>query len=324
VTLSVVVPTFNRPDRLGRLVSALEAQDYDGAFEVVIVDDGSPAETRRTLDAIAARTPLRLRVIHHDRNRGPAAARNTGWRAARGALVAFTDDDCVPTPAWLSSLVHGFAAADVVQGRTVPDPTGTWGPWSRSVTAEAEDYFATCNVAYRRTVLDAADGFDPAFRLACDDTDLALRAKAGGARTTYAPEALVHHEVSPSDLGAWWRERPRWEGVALVLARYPQMRSVMHNRVFWRPSHPPALAAAAGTTGLCAALLRRPTPASLVAVGASAALLAPYVRYRTRVEPLPGVGPRRRLLLMPVALAADLREIWVLARASARYRTFVL
>src|SRR5205085_12507798 len=128
---------------------------------------------------------------------------------------------------------------DVVQGRTMPDPAGTWGPWSRSVTAEVEDFFATCNVGYRRALLEELGGFDPAFRWACDDTDLAVRAQAAGARTAFEPAALVHHEVSPSDFVAWWREKPRWEGVALIVSRHPHLRSLMYRQRRWRASHPP-------------------------------------------------------------------------------------
>jgi glycosyltransferase involved in cell wall biosynthesis len=321
--ISVVVPTYARPDRLRRLVSALEAQDLDQPFEVIVVDDGSPAETWQELIRLEASTSLSLQPLRQDANAGPAAARNRGWQTASAPLVAFTDDDCVPATGWLSALVAALADVDIVQGQTRPDPAGLWGPFSRSVEASAEDFYATCNVAYRRTALERVGGFDTSYRRACEDTDLALRCVAAGARTGYSAEALVHHEVHPSNYRSYLKEKPRWEGVALILSRHPEVRSKLHSRWFWRDSHPPALAAAAGLSLLLVGRPRRGKWA-LFRLGGAIGLLVPYLNFRTRVLPLPGVGPRRQWILLPAALAADIAEVAVLARASLRYRTLIL
>src|SRR4051794_33546447 len=98
--------THNRARRLEAMLASLREQTLGhDAFEVVVVDDASDdeGETRAALDAAVGRGDLDLRVIHRERSRGPAVARNEGWRAARAPLVAFTDDDCRAAPEWLES-----------------------------------------------------------------------------------------------------------------------------------------------------------------------------------------------------------------------------
>ena len=103
--VSVVVPTHNRPAGLAKLVAALQGQDLAPArFEVIVVDDGSEPPARVDAGGLA------LRVVRHERPRGPAAARNSGWRAARAPLVAFVDDDCAPVAGWLGALLEAASA----------------------------------------------------------------------------------------------------------------------------------------------------------------------------------------------------------------------
>lgn len=320
--VSVVVATRNRSARLGELLRALEAQTFTGAFEVVIVDDASTDGTRASLERLSRTSPLHVSVHHLAKQGGAAAARNAGWRAARAPLVAFTDDDCIPQPGWLEALVAQLSSVDLVQGRTVPDPAGLGrsGPFARTVRSETEGQYPTCNMGYRRVVLERVGGFDEEFP-ACEDTDLALRAKASGATSGFAADALVHHAVHPSDFGAHLREKARWAGVVRLARRHPEARSdpqLQYSRHLWRRSHGAALWAAAGIT---LAAVGCPGRRTRLVVGAAA--LMPYYRFRTRHDPLP-CGPRRNLALMPVVLATDLWEVGVLARAALRYRVLVL
>src|SRR5436305_2845378 len=94
---SVVVPTYRRPDLLDRCLAALVAQDLGAsAYEVIIADDAASEETRHQVEKWAARDLPALRYIAVRDAHGPAAARNAGWRAAHGEVIAFTDDDTVP------------------------------------------------------------------------------------------------------------------------------------------------------------------------------------------------------------------------------------
>lgn len=98
--VSVVIPSYNRGERLARTLTSVLAQDFE-PYEVIIVDDASPS------DPIAALGPLvddpRVRIVRHDVNRGASAARNTGVRAARGRFIAFMDSDDEWRPGKLSA-----------------------------------------------------------------------------------------------------------------------------------------------------------------------------------------------------------------------------
>lgn len=112
VRCSVVVPTFRRPTLLRECLAALCDQTLaPEQYEIVVVDDGCDAATRHEVAAAALfRTQPAIRYLTGVvSRRGPAAARNVGWRAARGEIIAFTDDDCRPRPGWLSA---GLAAFD--------------------------------------------------------------------------------------------------------------------------------------------------------------------------------------------------------------------
>jgi glycosyltransferase involved in cell wall biosynthesis len=327
---SVVVPTHNRAALLPRLVAALEAQDFRQPFEVVVVDDGSTDDTSGVLDRLSATTSLCLVPVRLDTNGGPAQARNAGWRRARARLIAFTDDDCAPGPGWLRALVASLAGAEVVQGRTIPDPAQLVhrNVFSHSVLTEDEwGYYEACNMGYRREVLERLGGFDEQFQygrgggravgpIFGEDTDLAWRAKAAGASTAFDPNALVLHDMRRQSYVEHLRNMKRRQGVALAVKRNPALRSRCRYRVFWRPAHPSALLAAVGLLMIIGG--RRSAGRLLAGI----ALCVPYVNYRMRVYPTG--RPRNRPFLVPLFLVSDLTEMGVLAGASIRYRTFVL
>src|SRR3954449_7041666 len=106
VEVSVVVATRNRAVMLEGLLHSLDRQSLDSSrFEVIVIDDGSTDRTPELLHAMTKRAGYSLRVLQGTGN-GPAAARNRGWPEASAPLVAFTDDDCVATPDWLTELVE--------------------------------------------------------------------------------------------------------------------------------------------------------------------------------------------------------------------------
>jgi glycosyltransferase involved in cell wall biosynthesis len=316
---SVVVATHERAHLLPRLLGALEAQVGAGPFEVIVVDDASDDGTWRTLQALVRDARIPLRPFRLERNSGPATARNAGWRAARAPLVAFTDDDCVPQPTWLSALTAALGEADLVQGRTLPDPAqlGNTGPFSRTQEVTAENgFYQTCNIGYRRALLVSLDGFDDRLHTG-EDTELAWRARATGARSVFEPAALVHHDIRPSSFLVNLRDTSRWAGVVLAVRLHPGLRDHLYRHWFWKDSHPPAVLAAVGLL-----IVGRPASTTLnrlVGLG----LVAAYVRYRSRSNPLRG-GPRRRLAAIPAALVVDLAEVGVMAAASVRHRTLLL
>ena len=129
----------------------------------------------------------------------------------------------------------------------------------------------------------------------------------------FVPDAVVEHDIRPSDWRASLREAWSWSDLPAVVGRHPQVRrELLHHRVWWKPSHPLALLAAGGLLGAVA--LRRPAP--LLALG-------PWLRHRVVVDPAPG-SPRRRLASLPGQLAVDLVEVGAVARGSVRHRSLML
>ena len=326
--VAVVVPTHSRAHLLPRLFAGLEAQVGSVPFEVVIVDDASTDDTGAVLEHLAGRTELNVRIIRQERNRGPAAARNLGWRGTTAGLIAFTDDDCSPEAGWLAGLVAGLSDADIAQGRTVADPDEVtlMGPFSRTLVIGHEDgFYQTCNIAYRRQVLEDVGGFDEAFRFpAGEDTDLAWRARAAGARTTFQPDAVVRHAVRPSNALTALRDTWRWQSAPQAISRHPELRTLLYRPHIWKQTHQLLLI---GMAGLVLALVAPWLGNGLIAVCAwvtALVLLVPYARHRVRRDRLPGTRRLQRLMLLPVTFVIDSAEVLACIVGSLRYRTLLL
>lgn len=237
--IAVVCSTYRRASRLRRLVAALEAQTlHADRYEVVLVDNASGDDTGATIARLAASSPLRIRPLATDVNRGPAPARNLGWRSTVAPLLAFVDDDVEPAPAWLEAGLAALTADErlgVVQGRTQP-PEGTdratLPPWSliHDITGP-EPHFPACNVFYRRAAVEAVGGFDEAIGWWGEDTALGWAVLADGWARGFAVDAVVVH---PTEVrGLRWHLRQGWNEHKMIgLARtYPGFRAA----AFWRP-----------------------------------------------------------------------------------------
>lgn len=287
-------------------------------FEVVIVDDGSTDDTWSRLQTLAEETPLQLRCLRNEGRRGAAAGRNVAWRAARAPLCAFTDDDCLPTPGWLTAVVEQVDPQEPVlaAGAVLPPPgdDALRGPFARVIVVVPFNvqWCATANLVVRRADLEAVGGFDEVgLPTAAEDTDLGLRVQAVGARLRYLPDALVHHPVEIGGLRTLWRDHRRYLDLPLVFAKSPWARSqLLHRGLFWKRNHPRALATVAGLL-----LWRRPLLAT--------ALLTPWLHERLCADPA-AETIAERLLTLPGVLALDLHEVTVMVRGSAKHRTLVL
>ena len=189
--VSVVVPTRDRPDRLRRLLAALREQTLGkDRFEVIVVADGAGEPTLSVLADEQARGELAVAIVARMVAGGPGAAHNSGWRLARAPLIAFTDDDCIPTPGWLAAALALGRPGALIQGKTEPDPSelGDAGLLSRTVSVErAGPQYETCNIFYPRAALESLGGFDersgsrPAGRT---PTSPGARSRPGGARAS--------------------------------------------------------------------------------------------------------------------------------------------
>lgn len=311
--VSVVIATHDRAELLADTLGALAQQTFTD-FEVVVVDDESTDHTEEVARAHGARW---VRVSR----RGPGRARQEGWQLAQGRVVAFTDDDCVPQEGWLDALQRPIekGEADFVQGRTLPRPDRMHllGRWARTQwVEEPNELFQTCNIAYRRDVLEALGGFREEFtgpRTAGEDTELAWRARKAGFVSGFAADALVYHEVWPQTFAQALAGAGRRAMVVQVIKFHPETRRLAYHPYFYRPSHLRLVAAGAAT--LAAGMVRPWAPL----VGTAALVGAYLVKTRGAEEP-----PARRIAGLAEGVAVDAAEVASFAAASVRYRTLLL
>ena len=207
---TVIVPTYQRPDRLAACLDALGGQVLPPGktFEVVVVDDGSAPPVPE--EACAPRGHAGAVRLLRQANAGPAAARNRGAAAARGGLLAFTDDDCRPEPGWLAALLAASEGAPdaLLGGRTTNGEAGLFSAASQDLIGYLADedgqYFASNNIACRREAFAALGGFADGFPLAGgEDRDLGLRWGHSGRPLLPVPDAVVSHHHALTARGFW-------------------------------------------------------------------------------------------------------------------------
>jgi glycosyltransferase involved in cell wall biosynthesis len=328
--VSVVVSSYGRAGFLAGLLEALEAQELGvEKFEVVLVDNGSPDGTWAALQGALSRTGIRLLAVRLDRNAGAGGGRDAGLELARGTVVAFTDDDCLPAPGWLAALTGPLLGPDqaptVVQGRTLPWPEDgpACGPWARTVWVEEPTWlFETCNIAYRRADLLGAGGFAGAGeaprgatgRAFGEDALLGWAVVGAGATLVFQPGALVHHRHLPASYPQWLGELRGRGGFPALVGRSPFGRRALWHRFFLAPRTAATDLALVGLTlGLRRG--RRGRRVWLLALLPWLVLALPEARGRT--------GRRLPVRLAQLALGDLVGQAW-LAAGSVRHRTVVL
>jgi glycosyltransferase involved in cell wall biosynthesis len=231
--VSVVIPARNAAHTLERQLAALADQRFDRPWELVVVDNASVDGTRALLDAWMPRLPC-LRVVSEPR-RGANRARNTGIAMARGDRILLCDADDVVAPGWIAALSSALDEFDIVAGRLDYDTINDHQVRDRVRTRPLSDglgtlwgrqWAVTSNLAFRRAVFDAIDGFDPSLEHGSDDVDFCFRGAAAGFTMTYSPEAVVHYQLR-AKVGAHARQHYRYaKGTEQLYAKLHALRSI--------------------------------------------------------------------------------------------------
>jgi glycosyltransferase involved in cell wall biosynthesis len=214
-SISVVVPTRDRPDPLKRCLAALASQTVKDQLEVIVVDDGS-VEAEAVAEAVSSCEVARLL---RQGAAGPAVARNVGVRAARGTFICLTDDDCEPRIDWVERIVAPLRLeADAVGGTTIGSPSSAVvraselvarAPALVSSPLDALSFTPSNNLATRSEVLRAVP-FDERYTLAAgEDRDWCERLLRSGRVLRHEPSAvLVHHQEL--DMRSFVRQQVRY------------------------------------------------------------------------------------------------------------------
>jgi glycosyltransferase involved in cell wall biosynthesis len=201
-------------------------------LEVIVADDAAARETEAQVvgwsEAGMNARYVPVTGTHH----GPAAARNAGWRVAKGWLVAFTDDDTIPEPEWVRNAYDAFASSDDGTGKRldaawgriiVPLPV-TPSDYERDVAGLEHAGFVTANCFVRREFLQLLGGFDEAFTIAWrEDSDLFFRLLARGRRVDFLVDAVVVHPVRPASWGVSMSQQRKAAFDALLYKKHPTL-----------------------------------------------------------------------------------------------------
>ncbi len=225
--VSVVVPTCGRPELLNRCVASLVLQKFDpDRFEIIVVDDRPSDANRAVVERWAkhaADSGPEVIYIASPGPHGPAAARNRGWRAARGDIIAFTDDDTIASPDWLENGLRAFRGdVQAVWGRIVMPLSGTPTDYEKDATNLETAEFVTANCFCRRKMLENIDGFDERFRFAWrEDSDLYFRLLDFQAHIVHEPKAVITHPIRPAGWGVSLSQVKKIQFDALLFKKHP-------------------------------------------------------------------------------------------------------
>ena len=229
--ISVVVPTLRRLDALERCLAALVAQDFEGKrFEIIVADAGHETAVRQIVGRwamLAHGAPL-IRYIPAELQ-GPAAARNLGWRAAHGEVIAFTNDESVPrrnwlTEGWKAMSSGATAAAGVVEGANN-------GAAEAELDAEraGDPGISAANWFVQRQALRAVGGFDERFTSAWDDArDLQFTLAEVSGLLVSAPSAIVER---PERRGGWDATLHQYRRILFDALLFKKHRRLYRERV---------------------------------------------------------------------------------------------
>ena len=239
---SIVIATYRRAADLGATLASLAALQPDGAWEVIVVDNNSPDDTRGVVERAARTFPVELRYLF-EREQGRSPALNAGIRAARGEIVATTDDDVRVPADWLNRAAEGLERlrCDYVGGRVLPiwgGPRPVWLPnrggkqWAvialLDYGTQPIEFGARVplgvNMAFRRSAFDTAGLFDPntgrkaGTLLGQEVREWCIRARAAGLRGFYVPDMWLEH-IIPADrlCKAYFRRWFYWRGISRAI-----------------------------------------------------------------------------------------------------------
>jgi len=266
--VSVVVASYNADRTLKACLESLRKLHYPD-YEIILVDDGSTDATPQLAEQfrkgelnspvtkensdsadsphqlVSSATTGRFRYFRHNRNLGLSVARNTGIAAAEGEIVAFTDADCRADEDWLYYLVAdlqdpefaGMGGPNLLPPEDSAVATAIMvspgGPAHVMLNDREAEHIPGCNMAFRKSALNAIGGFDPIFWKAGDDVDICWRLQQAGYKIGFSPAAFVWH-CRRSTIGAYLKQQRGYgEAEALLVRKHPEYFNAFGGSI-WR------------------------------------------------------------------------------------------
>ena len=250
--ISLIICSRNRGSQLQRTLEAVEHQDFEGHWELIIVDNGSTDNSASVISEFVNTAKCQVKTICEPKP-GLSRARNRGLSLAKGEIIAFTDDDCYPEPDYLTAIDHCFRTQDVAfcGGRILLfDPTDrkiTIQELNEKKVVEPHSYLPSgiihgANMAFKKEAILAAHGFDERLGAGTrfnsgEDTDLLRRLAANGLSGVYDPNIVVyHHHGRKTAADEDKLLRGYWVGRGACMVKFcvnPQTRSVYLRNWYW-------------------------------------------------------------------------------------------
>lgn len=230
VKVSIIIPTYKRPMLLKRCLEALISQDFPAnEFEIIVVTDGLDDETNNMLaDDRLFDFFQNIFCYSLPFKKGPAAARNAGWRIAKGDLILFTDDDCIPSVHWITNYYNAFqfyGECEIALTGKIIVPLSAAPTDFELNTANLETAeFVTANCACTKSCLEMVNGFDEAFTMAWrEDSDLEFKFLKENIPIKKIEEAVVIHPARKAAWGVSLKEQRKSMFNALLFKKHPQL-----------------------------------------------------------------------------------------------------
>jgi glycosyltransferase involved in cell wall biosynthesis len=226
--ISVVIATWQRSTLLQRCLQALVQQTMnESQYEIIIVTDGPDIDTTHFMKQwlTAYRGKVAITCLSLPVKKGPAAARNAGWRKAQGELIVFTDDDCVPQPEclaqyWLAYIPYRNTAIAFSGCIQVP-LSGLPTDYEKNIAQLEQARFVTANCACSRQALLLIGGLDEAFTMAWrEDTALEFDLSEKEIPIIKVPNAIIQHPVRAAAWGVSIREQKKSMYNALLYKKH--------------------------------------------------------------------------------------------------------
>jgi len=258
--LTVVIPTYNRSAVLKRCLDALTGQTLSAdLYEIIVADDGSSDDTRKTVERYVADSPAQVSYLWQS-NAGANAARNLAITEAKGRLLLFINDDTIATPTMLAEHLqthqHYPDEGVAVLGRVTVSPQIPYSMFSK-VHLDASyalwrgkkelDWraFYTCNVSVKKRFLEKYGLFEELIRYN-DDVELSERLSHHGLRVIYNPYALGYHyhclqekeylnvaKREGNALAKWYKKSPHLKSELASMGFYPYMDTAKRIQYFF-------------------------------------------------------------------------------------------
>lgn len=258
--LTVVIPTYNRSTVLNRCLEALTGQTLSAdLYEIIVADDGSSDDTRKTVERCAAGSQVRVSYLWQS-NAGANAARNLAITEARGRLLLFINDDTIATPTMLAEHLqtHQLYPDEgvAILGRVTISPQvpysmfaklhldASYAQWRGKKELDWRAFY-TCNVSVKKRFLEKYGLFEESMRYH-EDLELSERLLHHGLRVIYNPHVLGYHyhylqekeylnvaKREGSALAKWYKKFPHLKSELASMGFYPYMDTAKRIQYFF-------------------------------------------------------------------------------------------